>query len=283
MNTAVALKADPSQPIAASEGTLLGLIAKAASDPAVDIDKMDRLLQMHERMKAQQAEQSFNAALNRAQSRAGRVEPNQKNNQTNSRYADYAALDRVLRPVYTSEGFSLSFDTAPEPLEGCIRVLCHVSHIDGHSRTYQADMPVDGKGAKGNDVMTKTHATGSGMSYGMRYLLKMIFNVAIGETDDDGNGAGSEVENAEWRRLQCIDAAWRHRKAVDNIQDEIGKFDVSGDTKHLYTVAEAWGEIPEVDQMALWLAPTKGGVLTTHEREVIKTQLPRLEPAGGEA
>ena len=32
----------------------------------------------------------------------------------------------------------------------------------------------------------KTHAVGAGMSYGMRYLLKMIFNIAIGEDDDDG-------------------------------------------------------------------------------------------------
>jgi hypothetical protein len=50
-------------------------------------------------------------------------------------------------------------------------------------------MPSDGKGAKGNDVMTRTHAAGSAMSYGMRYLLKAIFNIAIGE-DDDGNAAG---------------------------------------------------------------------------------------------
>jgi hypothetical protein len=38
--------------------------------------------------------------------------------------------------------------------------------------------------------MTKTHATGAATSYGMRYLLKMIFNVAVGEDDDDGNGGG---------------------------------------------------------------------------------------------
>jgi ribosomal protein L37AE/L43A len=50
-------------------------------------------------------------------------------------------------------------------------------------------MPADGKGAKGNDVMTKTHAAGAAGSYGARYLLKGIFNVAIGENDDDGNGA----------------------------------------------------------------------------------------------
>ena len=64
-------------------------------------------------------------------------------------------------------------------------------------------MPSDGKGAKGGDVMTKTHATGAAMSYGMRYLLKFIFNVAVGEDDTDGNGAqrvdaGRIEEHCEW-------------------------------------------------------------------------------------
>jgi hypothetical protein len=177
--------------VAESEtATILSIVARAASDPNIDIDKMERLMQMQERAVARQAEQAFNVALNRAQARMGRVQANRTNPQTRSDYADYAALDRVLRPIYTEGGFSLSFDTGAGAPDGHIRVLCHVSHAEGHTRTYQADMPVDGKGAKGNDVMTKTHATGSGMSYGMRYLLKMIFNVAIGETDDDGNAAG---------------------------------------------------------------------------------------------
>jgi hypothetical protein len=70
-------------------------------------------------------------------------------------------------------------------------VICRVSHQNGHSRTYQIDMPADGKGAKGGDVMTKTHATGSAVSYGMRYLLKMIFNIAVSDKDDDGNAAAN--------------------------------------------------------------------------------------------
>ena len=40
--------------------------------------------------------------------------------------------------------------------------------------------------------MTKTHATGSAFTYGQRYLLKMIFNVATGEQDDDGQKAGGD-------------------------------------------------------------------------------------------
>lgn len=166
---------------------ILDVISRAASDPAVDVDKLDRLLQMHERLAARDAEAAFNIALNACQTETGRVSADATNPQTRSRYATYARLDFILRPIYTAHGFSLSFDEGDSPQAEHVRVLCHVSHKGGHTRTYHKDMPADGKGAKGGDVMTKTHAVGAAQSYGMRYLLKGIFNIAIGEDDDDGN------------------------------------------------------------------------------------------------
>jgi len=106
------------------------------------------------------------------------------------RYAarqDWDKLARALRPIYSKHGFALSFDEADTPKPEHIRILCHVSHTGGHTRTYHRDMPADGKGAKGGDVMTKTHAAGAAASYAMRYLLRGIFNVAVGEEDRDGN------------------------------------------------------------------------------------------------
>jgi hypothetical protein len=168
-------------------GTLMAVIARAASDPSVDMDKMERLLQMKERIDARDAEAQFNVALCAAQAETGRVSADATNPQTKSHYASYAKLDKVLRPIYTRHGFALSFDEGDSPKPEHIRVLCHLTHSAGHRRTYQKDMPADGKGAKGGDVMTKTHAAGAAMSYGMRYLLKGIFNVAVGEDDTDGN------------------------------------------------------------------------------------------------
>lgn len=174
--------------------TIINAIAQAATNPDVDVEKMERLWAMHEKMAARDAEQSFNDAMTKAQADMGRISADAQNPQTRSQYASYAQMDRCLRPVYTSNGFSLSFNTGESARDDCIRVFCYVSHNAGHTRTYSVDMPADGKGAKGGDVMTKTHASGSAMSYGMRYLLKLIFNVAIGEDDDDGNGAdGSGV------------------------------------------------------------------------------------------
>jgi hypothetical protein len=172
---------------------LLSLIGRAASDPSVDMDKMERLMAMHERMTAKQAENQFNDAMCSAQSETRQVATDANNPQTRSRYATYAALDASLRPIYTRHGFSISYDTDASATEGCIRVLAYVSHRAGHTRTYHADMPADGKGAKGGDVMTKTHAFGAGTAYGMRYLLKMIFNVAVGEYDNDGNDSHADT------------------------------------------------------------------------------------------
>jgi hypothetical protein len=169
---------------------VLHMIERAARDPAIDIDKLQQLMAMRERIEARTAEADFDKALTAAQAGMGRVRTDSNNPQTKSRYASYGALDAAMRPVYTGNGFALSFNTE-NPAAETVRVICRVSHQSGHSRTYQIDMPADGKGAKGGDVMTKTHATGSAVSYGMRYLLKMIFNIAVSDKDDDGNAAAA--------------------------------------------------------------------------------------------
>jgi hypothetical protein len=171
--------------------TLMSVISRAASDPSVDMDKLERLMEMYERIESKKSETAFNAAMSAAQSEMGRVATDATNPQTRSHYASYAAIDKALRPIYSRHGFALSFDEGQTEKPEHVRVLCHVSHRDGYTRTYHRDMPADGKGAKGGDVMTKTHAAGAAQSYGMRYLLKGIFNVAIGEDDDDGNIAST--------------------------------------------------------------------------------------------
>jgi hypothetical protein len=182
--------------------SLLAVIERASRDPNVDIDKMERLMAMHERMMAKQAESEFNDAIVRCQLACGTISADANNPQTRSKYLTYAKLDRALRPIYTAEGIAISFGTEDSPKPEHMRIIAYASR-KGYTRKYQVDMPADGKGAKGGDVMTKTHAAGAAMSYGARYLLKGIFNISIGEDDDDGNGRGNphgmgEQELADW-------------------------------------------------------------------------------------
>jgi hypothetical protein len=203
--------------------TIVNAITQAALNPDVDVEKMERLWAMHEKIADRDAETAFNQAMTAAQSDMGRISADAVNPQTRSHYATYAQLDRYLRPIYTKHGFSLSFNTGKSDKPDYIHVLCYVSHSAGHTRPYEVEMPADGKGAKGGDVMTKTHATGSAMSYGMRYLLKLIFNVAIGEDDDDGNGGEAPAEHP---KLQAgRDAAMIGMSALTQWWAGLGKAD----------------------------------------------------------
>jgi hypothetical protein len=170
--------------------SLIHVLSRAMSDPSIDVEKVERYAALYERAIAREDEIAFNHAMMQAQGEMRHVSADANNSQTKSKYATYAALDAKVRPIYSKHGFSCSFDTADGAPEGCIRIVCFVA-LGGHSRTYHIDMPADGKGAKGGDVMTKTHATGAGVTYGRRYLLSMIFNLVIGE-DNDGNDAGAE-------------------------------------------------------------------------------------------
>lgn len=215
-------------PAPASETVaVLNMIERAARDPSVDVDKLRQLMEMREKAEMRQAERAFSDAMSAAQSKMTRVRADATNSQTRSKYATYAALDRALRPIYTEHGLSLSFNTEESGVPELVRVICYVEG-HGHTRKYSVNMPADGKGAKGGDVMTKTHATGSAISYGMRYLLKMIFNIAVGD-DDDGNAAGGDIKRITQKQaddlIDLLEASGKDRgqflrwARVDRIED----------------------------------------------------------------
>lgn len=182
-----------------AQSQALAMIDRAARDPGVDVAKLRELFDLRKQVAAEEARDAFDAAMNEAQSEMRAIAADANNKQTSSKYASYLALDRAMRPIYTKHGFALSFNTADGAPENHVRVVCDVTRA-GHSKRYQADMPADGKGAKGGDVMTKTHAVGAAMTYGQRYLLKMIFNIAVGE-DVDGNGPSGPVNEKQLQEL----------------------------------------------------------------------------------
>lgn len=175
---------------------LMTAVAQAARDPNVDVDKMERLFAMHEKMQARQSEQAFSDAMKAAQAEMPTVVKDRHNTQTNSDYATLDAINKAITPVYTAHGFSLSYDTEDSPLDGHVRVVCHVLHRDGHSKSYRYDTPMDSAGIGGKVNKTPTHARGSAITYGRRYLVLMIFNLSTGY-DDDGNGE-SGYDSSDW-------------------------------------------------------------------------------------
>lgn len=242
-------------PVTASNQAL-AMIERFATNPDFDVEKMKALMDMRDREMARVAEQAFNAAMAATQREMRPVARDADNPATRSRYASYTALDAALRPIYSAHDFGLSFNTGEAPQPESVRVLCDVTHAGGFSKSYHIDMPADGKGARGNDVMTKTHATGSAVSYGMRYLLKMIFNVAIGEFDDDGNKAGQRQKPQRREPVRDepppIDA-----ESIESVESASSQLKITpAQRKRLVEIARRAGR-PDAD-VALWLKKVYG-------------------------
>lgn len=182
--------------ITSESGALISLIERAARDPSVDIDKMERLFQMYERVEQRRAVQAYNAAMAAAQEEMPAVVKNRENNHTKARYADlYAIADECL-PIIHKHGFGLSFAECTATAPGCMGISCRASHSGGHAEVYTFNVPVDATGSQGKTNKTQTQAYGSTFTYGRRYATCGVFNIII--TDKDGNSsAGDGLVSAE--------------------------------------------------------------------------------------
>jgi hypothetical protein len=189
------------------------MIDRAASDPHFDLDKFERLVAVQEAQEQRAADRFFNVALASAESEMGTIATDANNPQTRSRYATFARLDGAIRDIYTRHGFSISFNTEPTGDPNSVRVVGTLSQ-SMVSRRFQIDVPIDTKGMRGQDMMTRTHATLSAISYGKRNLEIMMFNLAIGD-DDDGNAAG--------RRLPPNPNLRPINRPPDNVNPETGE------------------------------------------------------------
>lgn len=184
-------------------GSLMAAVARAASDPTVDVDKMERMWAMLERAEDRRAAQEFADAMARAQSEMPLIGKDRHNSQTNSDYATLDAINERIVPIYTRHGLSMTFDTAESPLADHVRVTCRVKHRGGHTETYTHDNPLDLTGIGGKVNKTATHGRGSAITYARRYLTMLIFNLRTGH-DDDGNSSDGGDFSA-WH--DAIDAA----------------------------------------------------------------------------
>lgn len=192
---------------APKEQTMLAVIERAATNPDVDIAKMQQLLDMQERIMAKQAEIDFNQAMARLQPRlptiTRRHSAKGKEGKAMWDYARYEDIDREVRPFYTAEGFSISYNSAKDGSD--VVYYGTLAHQGGHSKTASMILPADATGSK-NSIQ----AIGSTVSYARRYLISMLLNIVLAEEDDDGVKGGSRMITAP------------QIKEIDDLIDEIG-------------------------------------------------------------
>ena len=180
---------------------LISVIERVATNPDADIAKLEKMLDMQERILTRNAMVAFNAAMAEMQSdipviaKGGAIVVN---GQERSKYAKFDDIMRVIKPVLQQHGFAVSFRT--ESGEGFIRVTGILMHREGHREETSMALPLDNSGSK-NTVQ----AIGSSTSYAKRYVICALLNIATGDEDDDAQGLGDLDELSE--TIQNIEAA----------------------------------------------------------------------------
>lgn len=185
------------EPTQSESAALINIIQRAASDPTVDIEKMERLFQMHERIEQRRAEAAYNAAMAAAQAEMPAVARNKKNDHTKAQYADLYAIADAALPAIHKNGFGLSFSECKPTESNCVGVACRVSHSAGHSERYEFNVPLDKAGSQGKTNKTDTQAYGSTRTYGRRYATVDIFNIPIKDNDANSEQTASDPINSE--------------------------------------------------------------------------------------
>jgi hypothetical protein len=179
--------------VRAEDAPMVAMIERIVMDPSIPIDRLERMLEMKERMEdraredeERQAKKAYFAAMSACQKALPVVTKNQNNTHTRSRYADLAAIEEQAMPIIHDHGFAVSFQPDGYNEKGELKLLWEISHSEGHSRSGIGEIPIDNAGSQGKVNKTGTQAFGSTATYGRRYLLCMLFNISTGD-DRDGN------------------------------------------------------------------------------------------------
>lgn len=178
----------PLAPVVSESAAIIQVIERAAMNPNVDIDKMERLLQMQERIMERNAKGAYAAAFAMMQPELPEIPEKGKGHNSVS-YALWEDINDLVIPVTSKHGFGISFRTG-RTQDGKVTVTCILSHREGHSEETTMELPLDTSGNK-----NAVQAVGSSTSYGKRYTAQALLNLrSRGEDDDGKSGGGKAVE-----------------------------------------------------------------------------------------
>lgn len=185
MSTAIAERKESTVAVQAESATILQVIQRAAADPQCDIEKMERLMAMHERMQSRSAETAFNADMATMQSELPSIAERGAitvNGQKRSNYATFEDINDIVKPILQQFGFAVSFRV--ETVQAGMSVTGILMHRAGHREQTTMLLPLDSSGSK-----NAVQALGSSVSYGKRYVLCALLNITTRGEDDDGHAA----------------------------------------------------------------------------------------------
>ena len=181
-------------PIQEVQNPVLNMLQLAMTDSNVDLEKMEKIMEMVERHEDKLAFKAYNRDMALMQGEIPEIKFDSKikdaQGKTRSEYASYEGIMKIVQPILSKFGFSASFNPKAENNE--LTVDCMISHKEGHIEKSSLTLPFDTSGSK-NSVQS----IGSSISYAKRYALCLKLNIATGGEDNDGNTIDPDVRPPE--------------------------------------------------------------------------------------
>ena len=173
---------------------------QVAVEGGADLDKIEKLMDLERRWKADQARDAYVKAMNAFRNEAVEVirRKSVSFGNTNYSYATLANILSVAVPELSKHGLSHRWGTSQD--KESIKVTCVITHELGHSEQTSLAAAADQSGGK-NSIQ----AIGSAVSYLERYTFMAITGLAARDQDDDGIGA-DPVETISEEQVADLEA-----------------------------------------------------------------------------
>ncbi len=176
---------------------MVSMIERVAMDPSASIEKLERMMELKQRLDAQTAKSEFAAAFAKASASFPTIPFNGKSN--NGKYATLKDIIGYTRPILSENGLALTF--AINTGEAKIVVTAKLMHKSGHSEETSIALPADTSGSK-----NAVQSIGSSQKYGQRYTAQAILGLSLGDdTEDDGKSAMPQERYPSWAQTVIQD------------------------------------------------------------------------------
>lgn len=163
-----------------------------AIDKNLDVDKLERLMEMKERHDREVSRKLFLEALSKFQSQCPEIRKNKEvdaplkdGGKLKYSYAPLSDIERQIKDLMRECGLTKRWETVEDQTK--ITVTCIITHTSGHSERTSMTATPDDSGKK-NTIQ----ARGSSFTYMQRYTL--IGALGIGTADNDIDGRFNEKD-----------------------------------------------------------------------------------------
>jgi len=178
------------------------MMERLASNKDVDVEKLERMMTMNERILDREAQHAFSADFVRMKPHLPKVLKTKENSQTQSKYAPLEEINTQIDPILEQFGFGTSTSVKSQT-ETSVSVEAALWHRDGHKETTLVTMPLDNVGAKGTVNKTNVHATASSITYAKRVALCALLNISTGD-DTDGNVVSEIIDTEQAAAIDTL-------------------------------------------------------------------------------